>query len=318
MSLAPIQSTHAPLGGYSSINWLPDGRIVVQYAADVTQSGWKPGNKLLVMNAQGDNVQPINYSPDSRCRFVDFISPTLLPTGQIAFQLNCEVQQGADANIVTWDLKTNNFAPLYSYNLPRTANFNFTFAADMSFGIASSFSDINHKLYLLTKDSVTPIDLGFARAKAAALSPDGKSVAFFGDQSMGGPIGPAWAVQSTNLWLMSSDCLLQDRRCAPTVLVSNIRETTRVSWSPDGAWLAFDGSLDETGDGIWLMRIKTSELIKVVSGRYSGTSWSSDGNKIAVIGNLDPSEDISVYLYHDSLFILDVSTLVAPNPVSTP
>jgi Tol biopolymer transport system component len=124
-----------------------------------------------------------------------------------------------------------------------------------------------------------------AGVEHTALSPDGTQIAYFDGLGDHGH----------NLWVMNADGT--ERRLLLDDEVSGVGHVGGPTWSPDGEWLAFKGTV-ETEDGIYLVRPDGSGLTQLVPGSVGTVHWSPDGSRIAYrrqdvlcIVNLDGSNE---------------------------
>lgn len=115
-------------------------------------------------------------------------------------------------------------------------------------------------------------DLG--RAWGAAWSPDGNAVAFLGSPQSIGVSGSARLDVPSNLYL------LDPTTWSPRLAVAEIAHPSEPSWSPDGRWLVFSGSVPGRGDGTWLFEIEKTRLSRLTSTLLTSPVWSPDGQTI--------------------------------------
>lgn len=304
--IVPIYQIPVPQGSYIGTAWLQDDQLVVQHNPD--PEARTPGSYLFSVLADGSNLRRLDLPPDDRydCTVTFFRNPMRLPTGNLAFERECATSNGFHASLLYWEPGTTASGLLYGYDLP-TAQAVFTFSPDLSDAILSSTSGIEDHLYRLQAETFSLMDLGLARAYAPAWSPNGQSIVFFGNRSMQGPPGPDWVIQPADIWVIPASCIVETQDCRTSLhsLIQGIQFASRVTWSPDGRWLAFDGILQDWGRGIWLMNVESTLVIQVADGDFIQPEWSPDGQHIVVNG---PSASLSQGspTYRSTLFILDV------------
>lgn len=130
--------------------------------------------------------------------------------------------------------------------------------------------------------------------RAAALSPDGQSVAFYSSES-----------GSQDVWLVPSDGSGPPRQLTEGSMTAD--ETRfRPSWSPDGSTIAYVANqADFYADDVWLVDVNTGRTRQLSDGiRAISTTpaWSPDGSRIAVLGT---REDEYWYLDIADIYLLD-------------
>jgi hypothetical protein len=119
------------------------------------------------------------------------------------------------------------------------------------------------------------------RASGARWSPDGRTVAFLGSPKSIGVSGTARLDAPSNLYLMDSTTW------TPRLVFAEIEHPSEPSWSPDGRWLVFSGSVPDRGEGTWLFDVGKTRLSRLTSIPLTSPVWSPDGQAIAGTRSVD-------------------------------
>jgi hypothetical protein len=148
------------------------------------------------------------------------------------------------------------------------------------------------ELYVMNADGsgiqrITNMDTtgGFA-ASFPAWSPDGTQIAFIADRF--------GADRASTIRLVKPDGTGQRVvRESPDIGFG------RVSWSPDGAWMAFSGANTQLSySGILVMSVDGSGIEKITAGYDGFPSWSRDGSRIAFQRRYAVTEDGVTQTWH--------------------
>ncbi len=309
----PVQPIHAPFGASLDVVWLNQQKLVVWYESEL--DSLKRTYHLWQVNTDGSELQMLNLPADSQpCIRNEFYPSQVLSDRRMTFLRRCvQYPQDRDQRILIWNPIDGTSQILRDYDLP-LLYVRVSFAPDLSLGILGTYTGIQEDLYWLDPNQARKLNIGFARASENAWSPDGKSIVFFGNQQIGGEPGPGWASKPYDLWLMPANCETLDGGCAKhlQLLLNSIFNQTAVNWSPDSHWIVFDGDLQGRGQGIWLRRMETGELVQVLAGDHRHPHWSPDGKRLVVIGPPEGSKNIDLnFRSGTALYILDVSEVVS-------
>jgi Tol biopolymer transport system component len=158
----------------------------------------------------------------------------------------------------------------------------------------------NYDVYVKLVGSGEPVRLTRApeRDESPAWSPDGRRIAFV----------RRFPARVAEVFVMPA-LGGAERRVASLVLDSS-RRSTRLSWSPDGKWVAIGGRLSASEPiGLWVIEIDGSETRRLTT--PPGPDWqvdwgpvfSSDGRRIAFVRGKSTN---------NAIFILPLSPAMAP------
>ncbi len=296
-----------PTGLFSNVAWVTPEKLVVTYQKSRNE---RP-DQLWEVGVDGRNLQLVSLEPSNhKCRDW-FYEPKRVQEAKLSYVRLCkDFNTFGEQYLFARDMETRKSELLRPYVLPnhylRTS-----MSPDLSRGIVGEDTSIQENLYWLNQDDAERIDIGFDRATEPAWSPDNKTIVFFGNKSVGGEPGPAWAGKPYDLWKMPANCDTLQGGCKEnvTLLVSNIYNQTAVNWSPDSRWIVFDGDLQGRGQGLWLRNMQSGEIIQIQKGKFRNPSFSPNGKQIVAIapapGDNNPIPETT------QLYILDVSEIVS-------
>ena len=303
----PISQVEAPNGAYHDLAWLQNGMLVFSYSGrQDTTSG-----RLWVFRSDGATLTPIDLPHAGEdCLLSRFHKPRPNFASSVAFISHCIRKGTPDPGyIAKWDPITGASERLFDYAVPNI-NGDFTFNPKSQLVLYSTDVGTSDKLFVLSEAGATELDVGLDKAKRPSWSPDGNSIAFFGNRNLSGGSGD-WIGKPADLWLMPAICLTASGGGCTGELESVIKDIGgfgTISWSPDSRWLAFDGKPGGYQNGIWLYEPAIDSLTQIARGEFSSPRWSPDGKRIIVSGS-DPVRGGVT----SALYILDVSVIVTGN-----
>lgn len=250
---------------------------------------------------------------------MDYFNPGRLPDGRLGFVKWCTLSASRiSVSLMAYSTQRNQIEILASvaFNLAR-----YSWNPTLESAVISRSDELCSGITLLTRDGLHHfttligkgeksfrLDEEFKRNVARgckgtgladwpAWSPSGDSIAFFASpQSVGlehfdKPEAP-W-----NLYLMNPDGeKLRE-------LVSEIKHPRALSWSPTGSWLAFSGSVDTRGTGVWIFSLGSGELERVADVSVDWLEWSPEGDRLVGARKSPDSDDPSIY----ELGLIDLS-----------
>jgi hypothetical protein len=308
-----IETVNLPKGSYSDAVWLNEKQLVVRYQQKPEYYAWKEKPEFWLASINDGTMRRIELPQDNddNCFVVFFGNPVRVVQDQMIFGRQCSTSQLGHVDLIVWDALDGTTASLYNYDLPFEFA-NYSFSPDPRIGVFASNTSIEDRLRGMDASGVFEIDISLVRANRPVWSPDGQLIAFFGNQKLSGPPGPDWATQPYDLYLMPASCVSRDSSCNAKleIIVEGITDELSVRWSPDGQWLAFDGTIQGSKPGIWLLELETKQIIQVAEGSYGRPEWSPDGRSLVVLGPPEPIGKTEHPTYRPFLYSLDVSTVV--------
>jgi Tol biopolymer transport system component len=138
---------------------------------------------------------------------------------------------------------------------------------------------------------VRELSTGQPRIEDPTISPDGRTVAYWGRDTPGGPNGGS--IYTLALDGSSGPVRLTDREAG---------SDADPAWSPDGSMIAFRRRGSNDNFDVYVMRSNGSAVRRVVTGPAvdEKPAWSPDGRQLMIISNRDgsgePGKTFDVYL----------------------
>jgi hypothetical protein len=251
----PRTDVDAPEGEYINLTMLSDEIWVV--------SKWEGDGSndrgLWLMTDDGQEIEPIETGhPRDDCHTVRPIDPKLMPDGRVAFRNTCLRHSLHNLSYLSaWDSHSGETSLLFDYPLPNGKS-DFTFDPKSEDVLSSTNDASTGDMYLLTELTSYLQKYDMDKAIRPSWSPDGTSIALFGNEEISGEWGPGWAHKPTHIWVMNARCIflsgsacVRERRS----IVDGITEIGTISWAPDSSQFVFDGKI-EGSDGVFIYNLK--------------------------------------------------------------
>jgi hypothetical protein len=227
---------NVPVGIYGHVAWLGDYQIAFQYSPKLEPRSGDYQIELYTLDTK--EWHSLSKIPDEICQRGTIRWLNRLPTGELGFISECDLQPGEIYNVLyAWNDKTNDLRRLRQFSDDYTFHTgDYTFTPDMSQLIQSR---INARAFSVDMNgNLTPILTDYHLVDSPRWSPDGKVLAF------------AASTASDVLTLSPWDIYLKRVDSAqPEKVLSDVQFATFVKWSPLGRWLSIRGKY-QGEDGI--------------------------------------------------------------------
>ncbi len=303
-----------------TVSFLPTGQLVVE----------TNDNHFWRQVSPNGEWQEIAVKRNSLCKSTFYVQGRALPDGRLGMLCVGDVQHSSlFYTMVAYDLTLDTLEPLVPGLLPD--NGAFSWKADMSQGVFSTFNSSYSTLYWITSATTQPITITLTEGSRSwylpdsvhareayyqgrisyrdpqtvgkvghvAWSPDGNFVAFWGTLDSIGRPSNALQRMPWDLYLLDTTTL--DVRRIPL----KVYDAFRLAWSPNSQWLAYIAP----DEGVWLLDPQTNQPILIQEGIFHDLTWTPDGQRIVVIKcneSLCGTQGRSL----PEIWIYDVSTLL--------
>lgn len=343
----PATPVDFPLSNVDII-WLADGQFLVM---NVTGINVRSEQTDYLLGTWGDWTLHSLFKPEE-CTRHEFNMASLLPDERLGLVEWCardeegKIDQNGQKHVVALDWRTGELEVLVEQALPPIGVNFFSWNPEMSRGVQDAGS-LFRTIYWLTPEKSEPMEVTivdgdrqwsladayhdffnpqFGLAYAPVWSPDGSHIAFFASAAAMGKEGISRAMTPYKLYLMPVDTM------QPEPVLAGILSAYRLTWSPDGRWLAVVGDLGKTRatrGGLWLYSPTEERLIRISQDDPGRVFWSPDGNKLLVSFWCEGCEQEETELILNSgesvhipacsslcrrFVIFDLTAVVAPNP----
>jgi len=219
-----------------------------------------------------------------------------LPNGNVGYILACyPLHDKVVYGIYEWDDEVNEARLLFDESDgPRTDSppEGFTGSPDMTSLVYSLSGGILGELFQVKPGGeVVQLVPDFFRAASPAWSPDGRWIAFLGNESDASVDMDKITsyLQTRNVLFRPWDVYLLDMEGNAHLIVPGFRSSGNLQWKPgSNRFLSLVGEYGSV-PGIWLVDVDTGEVTRLWD-THTGYSWSSDGQQLMVI---DIKEDES-------------------------
>ena len=286
--LLDVRYISHPPGLYGYATWLDDTTLAVQYKAELTDV---LGGKIWRLGIVDGSFKQITLPKHPSCGpdgQNGYDAPHSLPDGRMGYFVRCRVPGDDLLNIrlhlMAYDTDSGTVEQLLNYEFPDFSIGTGAFAWNpaMTRGLMGDGRFyIDEQLYWYAKDGSEPLDVGLVQAYGPTWSPDGEQIAFIGSKEKGSPL----AYSNLGLYIMNSD----GKEVHP--ILEGFRASSGVAWSPLGRWLVFPGAFGERESemfGLWLYDLERNRLLQIAEGVFDVPSWSTDGERLAVVQFLGP------------------------------
>jgi hypothetical protein len=332
---APIRLLDVLPANYSGAAWLNAKTVVL---------GWRPPSGEV-----SEPVRLVQISPDAKghhqlpfvkstaiCWRIEESDPVALPDGRLGFLRQCQPSNTKDASVIDYDLVAVDLRTQAEAVLTRLGDasvfqakvnvYSFSFGPDMSRGVLYLGSKICDSVASFDGHGIHPLDFGFGsgadrsnladafampcpdtiNARSAALSPDGSQIGLFVAEGAKGKDG-ADRLRATWDLVMIRPSDGSFRR-----FFSDLQDPHDLSWSPNGAWLAFGDTVDSGASTTLLVQSDGGRNPRSLdlSDRLTSLAWAPTGKAIlALADRTDPGGDTDAKALP---VIIDVTELVKP------
>jgi len=320
----PSRKVEIPSNNYMWVVWSEQQGLVIFI-----------GDGRTFVSAINDENRTVNIRlpNDPLCtRATRYNEFRLLPDNRLGLIKGClgrwpdkAVEERDEKYLLAYDWNTGQLNQLVEGKLPSTnLSLVYTWNPDMSLGV-QDFNGLSGTIYWISPQGFEPMDVtvkdGFRSwnlaenfdylgtlegnhvgiARAPAWSPDGNTIAFMANLDAIGVGGIARGDGEYQIYLMSPDNL------SPRMVLSGIYNVTRMSWSPDGEWLAFYGYAGRSRiEGLWMFSPEMNELVQVAPGKFSRPhAWAPLGDHLAGI------KCINDFCDETEVWVFDVIAIVS-------
>jgi hypothetical protein len=295
---APAQGAYL-----DGVAWLPDGRFVLEM---VTTGRFS--TQVWLADSDGMNARRLALPSDPTCRMTEYQYATALSDGRLALTKRCDLAFDdpwvSVGSVVAYDLGEGTLSVVSDLGELGTGGTSWN--SDASRGVGDWSTGVCGGIAWLTPTGAQGIPAVVSdggkrmrlddwlahrsgpcdkqgRASCPAWQPGGPLVAFFASPGSVGVKGQDRLDVPWELYLLDS------RSLRVRMAVPDVHGTcTGMSWSRDGRWLAFGGTVGGSS-GLWLYSPSSNALRLVSAVHPSSPDWSPDGTKLIAVE--DPTSD---------------------------
>ena len=254
------------------------GRVVV--TLDPTPGGESVSGlyatKLGIVDLATGNVRELSLPQSQGCRATSRLAPRTLRDGRIAYVEYCLGKPPETATrLMAWDPAARTVSPVLDYFLPYFVG-GFDFPSQGSRGVINDGRGLSERLAWTEQNRLEFLDLPLSRAGAPTWHPDGDVFAVPAVPSSAGEDSSVGPPLPRNVFVVDTDGRIVE------TIIEGVVDLSRLSWSPDGRWLALSGRIGDQS-GLYVVDPEGRSIVLLRSGSsYRDPAWVPPGNVIVV------------------------------------
>jgi len=318
---APSVVVATDVSNVDDVTWLTPDQLVAQRSPYSVQTSFGEA-RLWTIRPDGSGLAEIETeAANPECTRLDLLGPDRLPDGRLGYLRSCLRGTNTPLNTLeAFDIANGSVQTLVQTDRLLSHP---TWAPDMQHGYARVGGGICDGIVSLTRQGTGPAPIVVAaeprpfridetfdssaaqdctqtvRSVSPALSPDGKTLAFFGSPASIGVKDLARTDVPFDLFLVNLDSMVS------TSLLADLTHPSGLHWSPDGRWLVA-GGVRSGKPGVWLVSPSDRQVMPISDVDLGTLAWAPDGRHI--VGLYEP--DVHVFPPKVQIMVLDVSGIV--------
>lgn len=305
-----IKTLETPSGDYRDVVWLPSNKIAAVYAPQYEIDRWV--YDVAIYELAEETWSEIDVPAPEECISAWNLVLERLPQGGLGIVNHCNIEVERALNrysrLLAWYPETDTIEVLALLPVGKDViSFDISpEGTDTLVSYDSSGGILGELVWIDSDGKAQHLMTEYMRARDGRYAPDGQRMALVASASVPdsdtGMFGERRALQAklSHPWTL----YLADRKGDNLhVLLSNIRFSFYLKWSPDGHYLAFSGVISGQS-GIWIVDVSTGALYRVWE-RRTPFDWSPDGSQMVVIDG--PENNLQDGFVPEHLRIIDIS-----------